>query len=84
MILELRADDRIGLLSRLAGAFAATGANVRWAKVVTMGSAVVDAFCLDLGDADSPALRDRIEKAVLEVVPQPAPAPPPTATTEAD
>ncbi|MFC9871366.1 [protein-PII] uridylyltransferase [Nocardia salmonicida] len=84
VILELRADDRIGLLSRLAGAFAATGANVRWAKVVTMGSAVVDAFCLELGDADSPALRDRIEKAVLEVVPQPAPAPPPTATTESD
>ncbi|MFD6395521.1 [protein-PII] uridylyltransferase [Nocardia sp. NPDC060249] len=83
VILELRADDRIGLLSRLAGAFAATGANVRWAKVVTMGSAVVDAFCLELGDADSPALRDRIEKAVLDVVPRPAPAPPPTETTEA-
>ncbi|MGY0500720.1 [protein-PII] uridylyltransferase [Nocardia sp. FBN12] len=80
VILELRADDRIGLLSRLAGAFAATGANVRWAKVVTMGSAVVDAFCLDLGDTDSPAVRDRIEKAVLDVIPRPAPAPPPTET----
>ncbi|MFE7719355.1 [protein-PII] uridylyltransferase [Nocardia rhizosphaerihabitans] len=77
-ILELRAEDRVGLLSRLAGAFAAAGANVRWAKVVTMGSAVVDAFCLDLGDADSPQLRDRIEKAVLDVVPHPAPAPPST------
>ncbi|MFD3743267.1 [protein-PII] uridylyltransferase [Nocardia sp. NPDC058633] len=83
-ILELRADDRLGLLSRLAGAFAATGANVRWAKVVTMGSAVVDAFCLDLGDADSPALRHRIEKAVLDVVPRPAPAPPPTETADVD
>ncbi|MEV6360292.1 [protein-PII] uridylyltransferase [Nocardia asteroides] len=78
VILELRAEDRVGLLSRLAGAFAAAGADVRWAKVVTMGSAVVDAFCLELGDADGPALRDRIEKAVLDVVPQPAPPPPPT------
>ncbi|MFI5499035.1 [protein-PII] uridylyltransferase [Nocardia asteroides] len=77
-ILELRAEDRVGLLSRLAGAFAAAGADVRWAKVVTMGSAVVDAFCLELGDADGPALRDRIEKAVLDVVPQPAPPPPPS------
>ncbi len=84
VILELRADDRIGLLSRLAGTFAATGANVRWAKVVTMGSAVVDAFCLDLGDTDSPAVRDRIEKAVLDVVPRPAPAPPATEAAEAD
>ncbi|MFD3591361.1 [protein-PII] uridylyltransferase [Nocardia sp. NPDC058640] len=84
VVLELRADDRIGLLSRLAGAFAATGANVRWARVVTMGSAVVDAFCLDLGDADSPVLRERIEKAVLGVVPKPAPAPPPTETPAGD
>lgn len=78
VILELRAEDRVGLLSRLAGAFAAASANVRWAKVVTMGSSVVDSFCLDLGDADSPALRDRIEKAVLDVVPHPAPPPPPS------
>uniref|UniRef100_UPI001F239DE1 [protein-PII] uridylyltransferase n=1 Tax=Nocardia caishijiensis TaxID=184756 RepID=UPI001F239DE1 len=77
VILELRAEDRVGLLSRLAGAFAKAGANVRWAKVVTMGTAVVDAFCLELGDADSPALRERIEKAVLDVVPRPAPPPPP-------
>jgi [protein-PII] uridylyltransferase len=77
VILELRAEDRVGLLSRLAGVFATAGANVRWAKVVTMGSAVVDAFCLDLGDADSAQLRARIEKAVLDVVPRPAPTPPP-------
>ncbi len=77
VILELRAEDRVGLLSRLAGVFATAGANVRWAKVVTMGSAVVDAFCLDLGDADNAQLRARIEKAVLDVVPRPAPTPPP-------
>ncbi|MGW4632746.1 [protein-PII] uridylyltransferase [Nocardia sp. NPDC004415] len=82
VILELRAEDRIGLLSRLAGAFAAAGADVRWAKAVTMGSAVVDAFCLELGAADTPQLRAGIEKAVLEVVPHPAPPPPPEATDD--
>ncbi|MFF2086305.1 [protein-PII] uridylyltransferase [Nocardia sp. NPDC058176] len=84
VILELRAEDRVGLLSRLAGAFAAAEANVRWAKVVTMGSSVVDAFCLDLGEADSAPLRDRIEKAVLDLVPKPAPAPPPGESGDAD
>ncbi|MEU8900893.1 [protein-PII] uridylyltransferase [Nocardia sp. NPDC048505] len=76
VLLELRAEDRIGLLSRLATAFAACEANVRWAKVVTMGSAVVDAFCLDLGPEDGASRRARIEKAVLEVVPRPAPKKP--------
>ncbi|WP_433710767.1 [protein-PII] uridylyltransferase [Nocardia sp. CA-084685] len=75
VVLELRAEDRIGLLSRLAAAFAECGADVRWAKVVTMGSAVVDAFGLDLG-VDIPERRETIEKAVLGVVPRPAPKPP--------
>ncbi|MFI6956344.1 [protein-PII] uridylyltransferase [Nocardia sp. NPDC050408] len=75
VVLELRAEDRIGLLSRLASAFAECGADVRWAKVVTMGSAVVDAFGLDLG-VDIPERRETIEKAVLAVVPRPAPKPP--------
>ncbi|MBF6214343.1 [protein-PII] uridylyltransferase [Nocardia puris] len=73
VILELRAEDRIGLLSRLAAAFAACRADVRWAKVVTMGAAVVDSFCLDLGADDGPQRREAIEKAVLDVVPHPAP-----------
>ncbi|WP_309234479.1 [protein-PII] uridylyltransferase [Nocardia sp. XZ_19_385] len=76
LLLELRAEDRIGLLSRLAAAFSASGANVRWAKVVTMGSAVVDAFCLDLGSEDGPGRRETIEMAVMEVVPRPAPKKP--------
>ncbi|MEV0245952.1 [protein-PII] uridylyltransferase [Nocardia sp. NPDC050712] len=75
-LLELRAEDRIGLLTRLAAAFSACAANVRWAKVVTMGSSVVDAFCLDLGADDGPARREAIEKAVMEVVPRPAPKKP--------
>ncbi|MFQ6328115.1 [protein-PII] uridylyltransferase [Nocardia sp. CWNU-33] len=76
VILELRAEDRIGLLSRLAAALSGCGAEVRWAKVVTMGSAVVDAFCLDLGPDDGPGRREAIEKAIMGVVPRPAPKPP--------
>jgi len=72
-LLELRAEDRIGLLSRLAAALALTGVSVRWAKVVTRGTAVVDAFCLELGDADTPAYRAEIEEALLAVVPHPQP-----------
>ncbi|MEV6429580.1 [protein-PII] uridylyltransferase [Nocardia sp. NPDC051463] len=73
VILELRAEDRIGLLSRLAAALSGCGAEVRWAKVVTMGSAVVDAFCLDLGPDDGPGRREAMEKAIMGVVPRPAP-----------
>lgn len=76
VLLELRAEDRIGLLSRLAAELEGCGADVRWAKVVTMGSAVVDTFCLDLGSADSPDRRADIEKAILAVVPRPAPKKP--------
>lgn len=72
LVLELRAEDRIGLLSRLAAALAECRADVRWAKVVTMGSAVVDAFGLDLVE-DTPQRRETIEKAILAVVPRPAP-----------
>ncbi len=76
VLLELRAEDRIGVLSRLAAALENCGADVRWAKVVTMGSAVVDTFCLDLGTADGPARRTEIEQAILAVVPRPAPKKP--------
>ncbi|MFI9510008.1 [protein-PII] uridylyltransferase [Nocardia sp. NPDC052566] len=75
-ILELRAEDRIGLLSRLAAALEECGVDVRWAKVVTMGSAVVDAFCLELGADDGPERREAVEKAILDVVPRPAPKKP--------
>ncbi|MGX1762823.1 hypothetical protein ACWIG5_39035, partial [Streptomyces lydicus] len=78
VLLELRAEDRIGVLSRLAAALENCGVDVRWAKVVTMGSAVVDTFCLDLGTADGPARRTEIEQAILAVVPRPAPKKPET------
>ncbi|MCM6773867.1 [protein-PII] uridylyltransferase [Nocardia sp. CDC159] len=73
VLLQLRAEDRVGLLSRLAATLARAGVDVRWAKVVTMGAAVVDSFCLDLGATDTPERRAEIEAALLAVVPHPGP-----------
>lgn len=75
-ILELRAEDRLGVLCRLAKALEKSGADIRWAKVSTMGSAVVDSFCLRFSDGDSRATRQSIEAAILAVVPAPRPPKP--------
>jgi [protein-PII] uridylyltransferase len=47
VVLELRTADRIGLLHHVAAALEAQGIDVRWARVSTLGSSVVDAFCLE-------------------------------------
>jgi [protein-PII] uridylyltransferase len=72
VVLELRGSDRIGLLHRVAAALESRGADVRWAKVETLGSSVVDSFCLvqvdgqDAGQAGLPRpVRGAIEQAVL-------------------
>lgn len=66
VVLELRAADRIGLLYRVARALADCGAEVRWARVATMGPTVVDSFALvprlRLPDR---RWRDGVEAAVL-------------------
>ncbi|WP_371836780.1 [protein-PII] uridylyltransferase [Rhodococcus rhodnii] len=79
VILELRAEDRVGLLSRLARALETCGADILWAKVSTLGTTVIDSFCLDLSAADTRAARERIERALLAVVPSPRPEPRPGA-----
>jgi [protein-PII] uridylyltransferase len=61
-VLELRGTDRIGLLHRVAAALEKSGADIRWARVSTLGSSVVDSFCL-AGVRRSD--RRRIEQAVL-------------------
>lgn len=63
-VLELRAEDRRGLLHDVTAALEETGAAVRGARVSTFGSAVVDAFYLVGGELD-PARSDQIGKAVL-------------------
>ncbi|WP_305091983.1 [protein-PII] uridylyltransferase [Prescottella sp. R16] len=68
VVVEVRAEDRPGLLGRLARVFEQHGADVRWATVNTLGATVVDAFGIHLADDDT---RDRLGKAVLSVVPAP-------------
>jgi [protein-PII] uridylyltransferase len=63
-ILELRAADDVGLLFRVAHALELAGANVRAARISTLGSDVVDAFYL-VGDWSGAAARSTVERAVL-------------------
>jgi [protein-PII] uridylyltransferase len=63
VVLELRGTDRIGLLHRVAAALEGCAADLRWARVSTLGASVVDSFCLDGGPAAEQ--RRRIEQAVL-------------------
>jgi [protein-PII] uridylyltransferase len=68
VVLELRGSDRIGLLHRVAAALESRGADVRWAKVETLGSSVVDSFCLVQVDGQATLphpVRRAIEQAVL-------------------
>ena len=56
VVLELRTADRIGLLYRVAAALEGQGVDVRWARVSTLGSSVIDAFCLEASpDGDDSA-----------------------------
>ena len=68
VVLELRAGDRIGLLHRVAAALESSGVDVQWARAATLGSSVVDSFCLVGGGKDGqlrPDQRQRVERAVL-------------------
>ncbi|MGH3785325.1 MAG: [protein-PII] uridylyltransferase [Pseudonocardiaceae bacterium] len=68
VVLELRTSDRIGLLHRVAAALEGNAVAVRWARIVTLGSSVVDSFCLTGATGHSalpPDARERIEGAVL-------------------
>jgi len=68
VVLELRAGDRTGLLYRVAAALQQHGVRVAWARVETLGSAVVDAFGLDLGAGDTARRRAELGVAVLAAV----------------
>jgi [protein-PII] uridylyltransferase len=66
-ILELRAADDVGLLYRVAHALEEAGADLRAARISTLGADVVDAFYLR-GDWSEPEARAAIERAVLAAV----------------
>jgi [protein-PII] uridylyltransferase len=64
VILELRAADAPGLLYRVSSALDQAGAEVRAARISTLGADVVDAFYL-VGAWADPAEREKVEAAVL-------------------
>ncbi len=61
-VLELRADDTIGLLYRVTAALERSGVDIRGARVSSLGGSVVDAFYVALADGRPipPAERARI------------------------
>lgn len=68
VLLELRTDDRVGLLSRVSAVLERHGAQVRWAKVTTLGNTVVDTFSLVLPD-DTEERRMTLADAIIAVCP---------------
>src|SRR3954452_14271564 len=66
-VLELRAADSPGLLYRVSTALDEAAAEVRAARISTLGGDVVDAFYL-VGSWAEQAERDRVEAAVLAAV----------------
>ncbi|MGC5029517.1 [protein-PII] uridylyltransferase [Micromonospora sp. DT229] len=67
VLLELRAADAAGLLYRVTSALDAAGAQVRAARIATLGGDVVDVFYL-VGSWPSDDERTRLEAAVLAAV----------------
>ncbi|GIF02949.1 [protein-PII] uridylyltransferase [Actinoplanes siamensis] len=67
VVLELRAADSPGLLYRVTTALDEAGAEIRAARISTLGGDVVDAFYL-VGTWSSAADRERAERAVLAAV----------------
>ena len=70
VVLELRATDCIGMLHRVAAALEECDAQVRWARVATLGSSVVDSFGLLCRREEGPTAprRKENESAVLAAV----------------
>ena len=67
-LVEVHADDEIGLLYRLAATFADLGLDVRVAKVATQGERVVDVFYVrDAAGAkiDDPELIEKVHGALV-------------------
>ena len=67
VVLELRTSDRIGLLHRVAAALEEQELDVRWARVSTLGSSVLDAFCLETAEHQGldTERRRKVEEVVL-------------------
>jgi [protein-PII] uridylyltransferase len=65
-VLEVRARDAIGLLHRLTAALESAGADIRSARISSLGAHVVDAFYLT--DADGKPLSEAHQARVAELI----------------
>ena len=65
-VLEVRARDAIGLLHRLTGALESAGADIRSARISSLGSFVVDAFYLT--DSDGKPLSESHQAQVTDTL----------------
>jgi [protein-PII] uridylyltransferase len=72
-VLEVRATDSPALLYRIAHALEEAGANVRAARISTLGAEVVDAFYLEGTEWDDRTRRAEIEAAVHAALSGPVP-----------
>ena len=67
--MEIRTADRTGLLAVLTAVFERAGVDIYWAKIVTLGSSVVDVFAVPELPA---ATREALERELVAVLPAPA------------
>lgn len=81
LIVQIRTVDRAGLLARLTAVFERDGVDIAWAKVTTLGSSVVDVFCINAtalvaDEAGRAAFREELERDMLAILPAPPPKAP--------
>lgn len=69
-IVEIRTSDAPGLLARITATLERHGVDIAWARVNTLGSSVVDTFCLSTGPEQAV-----LEAAIASVLPAAAPEP---------
>jgi [protein-PII] uridylyltransferase len=74
LVVEIRATDRAGLLALLTSVFERAGVDIAWAKVTTLGSSVVDAFCMVVPPLAPGDVKGVLERDLYAVLPTPPPA----------
>ncbi|AHC25077.1 MULTISPECIES: [protein-PII] uridylyltransferase [Mycobacteriaceae] len=74
LVLQVRAGDRPGLLSRLTAVIERRGLDITWAKVTTLGSVVIDVFNIvvpALGETKLDEVRAEMERELYAMLPTP-------------
>ncbi len=74
VVVEIRTTDRAGLLAVLTAVIERAGVDITWAKVTTLGSSVVDAFCIVVPTLARGDVIAALERDLYTVLPSPEPA----------